>query len=145
MAGITFLDIVARFPGCCGEDADAKSAFTQITLAEAADILGVDHVPETYISLPRSRWPADWVKREAGGELEDPVCPLRINVYGHSLAGLLWDKCSQRKILECGFENVLGWESLYVHEGLQVFLGVYVDDCHFSGVKASLTKAWELL
>ena len=53
--------------------------------------------------------------------------------------------CSQKKIRECGFEKVKGWESLYVHKKLQVFLGVYVDDFHLSGVEGSLTKAWELL
>ena len=119
---LNFWTLFARFPGCCGEDADAKSVFTQITLAEAADILGVDHVPETYISLPRSRWPADWIRREAAGELQDPVCPLRTNLYGHPLVGLLWDQRSQKKILKCGFEKVLGWESSYVHKELQVFL-----------------------
>ena len=50
MAGIKFLDIIARFPGCIGKDGDAKSAFTQITLKDAAKILGEDHVPETFIT-----------------------------------------------------------------------------------------------
>ena len=27
----------------------------------------------------------------------DPVCPLISNLYGHPLAGLLWDKFSQEK------------------------------------------------
>ena len=37
MAGTKFIDTVARFPRCKGEDADAKSAFTQITFKEAAE------------------------------------------------------------------------------------------------------------
>ena len=98
MAGIEFVDIVARFPDCVGQDADAKSAFTQIKLKEAAGILGVDHVPETFISLPKSSWPEDWIKKAASGELVDPVCPLLTNLYWHPLAGLLWDRCSQKKI-----------------------------------------------
>ena len=145
MAGTKFLDVIARFQNCSGEDADATSAFTQITFEEAKEILGKDHVPETYISLPKSRWPEDWKRRVESGDLVDPVCPLRTNLYGHPLAGLLWDKCSQKKILQCGFEKVLGWESLYVHKKLQVFLGVYVDDFHLAGRSASLPEAWKLL
>ena len=145
MAGTKFLDIIARFPECMGEDGDAKSAFTQITLRDAAKLLGEDHVPETFISLPRSRWPQDWIDRVESGELVDPVCPLLTNLYGHPLAGLLWDKCSQKMIRECGFEKVLGWESLYVHRQLQVFLGVYVDDFHLSGKATGMKSAWAAL
>ena len=39
MTGTKFLDIIARFPGCIGEDADATSAFTQIAFDEAIEIL----------------------------------------------------------------------------------------------------------
>ena len=66
-------------------------------------------------------------------------------MYGHPLAGLLWDKFSQEKILACGFEKVKGWESMYVHKELQVFLGVYVDDFHLAGKSENLPKAWNLL
>ena len=48
-------------------------------------------------------------------------------------------------ICECGFERVLGWESLYVHRKMQVFLGVYVDDFHMAGRTENLAKAWALL
>ena len=139
MAGAKLLDIIARFPDWIGQDADAKSAFTQITLKEAAVILGADHVPETFISLPKSRWPQEWIDKVASGELVDPVCPVLPNLYGHPLAGL--DKRSQKMIHECGFEKVLGWESSYVHKQKQVFLGVYVDDFHLSGKEAGAEKA----
>ena len=45
-------------------------------------------------------------------------------------------------ILECGFENVLVLESLYVHGQKQVFLGVYVDDFHLSGKTAGMKAGW---
>ena len=48
-------------------------------------------------------------------------------------------------ICQCGFERVLGWESLYVHRKMQVFLGVYVDDFHMAGRTENLAKAWTLL
>ena len=145
MTGTKFLDIIARFPGCIGEDADATSAFTQITFDEAAEILGMAYVPETWISLPKDRWPQEWHDLVAKGELLDPVCPLVTNLYGHPIAGLLWDKCSQNRILQCGFEKVTGWESLYVHRKLQVFLGLYVDDFHMAGKEAGVRAAWDIL
>jgi DNA (cytosine-5)-methyltransferase 1 len=145
MAGTKFIDIIARFPGCKGEDADATSAFTQITLKEAEEILGIEHVPETFISLPKDRWPDKWHELVASGELVDPVCPLVTNLYGHPLAGLLWDKCSQKRIQQAGFDKVKGWESLYVHKRLKVFLGVYVDDFHMAGDKDGMLEAWKLI
>ena len=94
---------------------------TQIPLKDAARLLGIGVMPETWISLPRNRWPKDgsWEK------IEDPVCPLLQNLYGHPLAGLLWDQGSQVKILSCGFEKLAGWESLYVHKKRQIYLSVY--------------------
>ena len=142
MAGTKFLDVIARFPGMSGQDADATSAFTQITLEEASKILGVSHVPETWISLPKDRWPDEWHKGVKDGTLIDPVCPLVTNLYGHPLAGLLWDKCSQERIQKCGFKKVEGWESLYVHPEKQLFLGVYVDDFHLCGKTDNLAAAW---
>jgi len=76
MAGTKLIDIIARFEGCDGEDADAESAYTQLTLAEAARLLGKDKVPETWVSLPRDRWPETW-KDANGNWPEDPVCPSR--------------------------------------------------------------------
>ena len=55
-----------------------------------------------------------------------PVCPLLRNLYGHPLAGLLWEKGSQEKILKVGFEKVPQWESLYIHRKEKLILGVYI-------------------
>ena len=139
MTQTKFLDTIAHLPGCHGEDADAVGAYHQIRLSEAERLLGVDTIPETWVSLPRNRRPKSW------DNIEDPVVPLECNLYGHPLAGLLWDKGSQEKICETGFERVLGWESLYVHRKLQIFLGVYVDDFHMAGKSANLKPAWEML
>ena len=38
-----------------------------------------------------------------------------------------------------------GWESLYVHKQLKVFLGVYVDDFHMAGNKDGMLEAWNLI
>jgi len=136
MASTKFLDVIGQAPGNDGEDADAIGAFTQMKLSEAARLLGEQVIPETWITLPKSRQPASW----AG--IKDPVCPLIYNLYGHPLAGLLWDKGSQEKILRAGFEKVKGWESLYVHKPKQLFLGVYVDDFHMAGKQGNLAPMW---
>ena len=40
LAAAKFLDAIARFPGCDGEGADAKSAYTQVLMAEWPEYLG---------------------------------------------------------------------------------------------------------
>ena len=85
MAGTKIINAIARMPGNCGEDSDAIAAYTQIPLSDAVRLLGMDVMPETWVSLPHDRWPKDgsWDK------FIDPVCPLTQNLYGHPLAGLL--------------------------------------------------------
>ena len=82
-------------PGRSG--ADARAAYTQIELSEAKRLLGVGVVLETWITLPRARWPQSWIDMEAKTPGFVPVCPLLRNLYGHRLAGLLWEKGSQEK------------------------------------------------
>ena len=139
MTQTKFLDAIAHLPGCAGEDADAVGAYHQIMLKEADRLLGKGALPQTWISLPPHRQPKSW----AG--IEDPVVPLECNLYGHPLAGLLWDKGSQERIIGCGFEKIKGWESLYVHREKQIFLGVYVDDFHMAGRAENLAPMWAKL
>ena len=98
MAFAKFLDVVARMRNCAGEDADATSAYTQVTLAGMPD-----HI-DTWISLPPHGRPASWKK------VENPVSPLVRNFYGHPLAGFYWEKQCQKAIFKAGFENVMGHE-----------------------------------
>ena len=70
---------------------------------------------------------------------------MRLNLYGHPLAGLYWEKHCQNAIENAGFERIHGWECLYVHRTWQFFLSVYVDDFKCSGKKASVSKAWALI
>ena len=88
MSAAKFLDAIARMPGMTGQAADAVKAYTQVSLREAHKLLGLpkEKSPDTWISLPKSRRPAQWET------VEDPVCPLERNLYGHPLAGLLWER-----------------------------------------------------
>ena len=77
--------------------------------------------------------------------MKDPVVPLRIALYGHPLAGLYWEKFCTKHILACGFEKVHGWECMFVHRKLKLFLSVYVDDFKMAGKAENLSFMWKEL
>ena len=56
--------------------------------------------PDIWIRLPRHKWPKSW------SSMEDPVVPLDRNLYGHPLAGLLWEKQFEKILLQHGWEKV---------------------------------------
>ena len=78
--------------------------------------------PDIWIRLPRHKWPKSWSK------VEDPVVPLERNLYGHPLAGLLWEREFEKVLLKYGSEKVSNWECLFVHRETGLSLSVYVDD-----------------
>ena len=88
--------------------------------------------------MPHRR-PKSWDK------IEDPVCVLNLNLYGHPLAGLLWEKYCQNILIEEGFEKVPCWECLFVHRQQKLFLSIYVDDFKMSGVHKNVDKMWTTL
>ena len=98
MAAGKFLDAIAHFPGMSGSDSDAVGAYTQVVLDEMPEH---DHV-ETWITLPPSQRPKSW------HNIEDPVVKLRLNLYGHPLAGLFWERFCDRMVKSEGFERVSG-------------------------------------
>ena len=104
LAGTKLVDVIAHFPGCKGEIRDASGAYTQIKMKDAAILLGMEDYPTTWIVLPRSQWSPGWEK------IRDPVVPLLVNLYGHPIAGLLWEKGRDDIIIDLGFERVPGWE-----------------------------------
>ncbi len=72
IAAAKFLDALARFDGNDGEDSDAMGAYTQ---AEHAG-------EETWVHIPRDRWPAHW-----HGKYTRPVVRLLRALYVHPKAG----------------------------------------------------------
>ncbi len=94
------------------------------------------------MDLPRARRPQTGALGRKWAQIQeecgDPVCPLRVNLYGHPLAGLLWEKWCQDNLIKEGFESVPGWECLYVHRAKKLFLSVYVDDFKAAGDGNSL-------
>ena len=87
MTAAKVMDIKSRLPGCAIQAADAVSAFSQVKMEDAPELLKIpkSECPDMWIRLPRHKWPKSW------SNMEDPVVPLERNLYGHLLAGLLWE------------------------------------------------------
>ena len=139
LAAAKFIDAIARLPGNDGKDSDAVGAYTQVLLSDADRLLGPGKMPEIWISLPKTKQPASWEG------IKDPVCPLLVNLYGHPMAGLLWEKFCEEILLSEGFEKVPSWECLYVHRQQKIFMSVYVDDFKGAGDKENLAAMWKKL
>ena len=88
-------DAVARMPGMAGSAADCASAYTQVKLEEMHRLLKLpkNKCPVIWIKIPRDRWPKWWFEKG----FQNPVVPLLVNLYGHPLAGLLWEKSTWRR------------------------------------------------
>ena len=100
------MDIISRLPGCSGQAVDAISAYTRVKMEEASTLLKIpkSDCPDIWIRLPKHKWPKSW------SSMEDPVVPNEKNLYGHPLAGLLWERQFEKVLLEHGWEKVLNWE-----------------------------------
>ena len=135
------MDIISRLPGCDGQAADAVSAYTQVKMEDAHKLLKIpkSECPDIWIRLPRHKWPKSW------SSIEDPVVPLERNLYGHPLAGLLWERQFEKILLKHGREKIPNWECLFVHREKGLCLSVYVDDIKFAGKKQNLDPMWKVL
>ena len=132
---------ISRLPGCAGQAADTVSAYTQVQwkmLQKYSNIPKSD-CPDIWIRLPRHKWPKSW------SGMEDPVVPLERNLYGHPLAGLLWERQFEKIPLKYGWERVPNWECLFVHPEKGFFLSVHVDDIKLAGKKQNINPMWKLL
>ena len=55
--------------------------------------------PDIWIRLPKQKWPKSW------SSIDDPVVLHERNLYGHHLAGLLWERQFAKVLLEHGWEK----------------------------------------
>ena len=96
------MDIISRLPGCDGQAADTVSAYTQVKMEDAHKFLKIPKLecPDTWIRLPRHKWPKSW------SGMEDPVIPLERNLYHHLLEGLLWERQFEKILLKYGWKKV---------------------------------------
>ena len=136
MKAAKIMDIISRLPGCDGQAADAVSAYTQVKMEDAHKLLKIlkSECPDIWIRLPRHKCPKSW------SSMEDPVVPLERNLYGHPLAGLLWERQFEKVLLKHGWEKIPNWECLFVHREEGLFLSVYVDDIKLAGKNTILIR-----
>ena len=141
MTAAKVMDIISRLPGCAGQAADAVSAETQVKMEDAPKLLKnpKSECPDIWIRLPRRKCPKSW------STMQDPVVPLERNLYGHHLAGLLWERQYEKILLKHGWEKVSDWECLFVHREKGLFLSVYVDDIKLAGKKQNVDLMWKVL
>ena len=100
MTAAKVMDI--RLPGCAGRAADAVSAYTQVKMEDTPQLLEIpkSEYPDIWIRLPRHKWPKSWSR------MEDVIVLLERNLYGHLLAGLLWERQFEKLLLKYGWEKV---------------------------------------
>ena len=115
--------------------------YTQVKMEDAPKLLKIpkSECPDIWIRLPRHKWPKSWSR------MEDPVVPLERNLYGHLLAGLLWERQFEKILLKHGWEKFPNCECLFVHREKGFFLSVYVDDIKLAGKKQNLDPMWKVL
>ena len=89
--------------------------------------------------MTAAKLPKSW------SSMEDPVVPLERNLYGHPLAGLLWERQFEKILLKHGWEKIPNWECLFLHREKGLFLSVYVDDIKVAGKKQNLEPMGKLL
>ena len=104
-------DIISNLPVCDGQAADAISENSQIGVSRHFGFVNHDTNGQNH-----------------GPVWKDPVVPLERNLYGHPLAGLLWERQFEKILLKHGWEKIRNWECLFVHREKGFFSSVYVDD-----------------
>ena len=129
MEAAKIIDVFESQPGYSKQQADARQAYTQ------ALFTGI----ETWVRLPRNRWPKEW------NGMKDPDCPLRLALYGHPDSGGIWKQRFSKQLGTVGWVAVLPeiWQSIFYHAELDLLLVVYVDDFKMAGPEANLAEGWK--
>ena len=117
MTAAKVMDIISRLPGCAAQAADAVSAYAKVKMEDAPSFLEIpkSECPDIWIRLPKHKWPKSW------SSMESPVIPLERNLYGHPLAGVLWERQCENVLLKYGWEKssklgMLSWQYLDMNQ-----------------------------
>ena len=95
--------------------------------------------PGVWKRLPRHEWLKTWAY------IADPVVPLERKLYGHRLAGLLWERQFEVILLGLGWENVPNWGCLFVHRKQGLFLSENVDLIKMTERQQNTAPMWKKL
>ena len=130
------LDVNSKLPGCAGHASGAVSAYTQVKMKDAPELLDLSGQDcwNIWIRKPRARKPQQW------DSIDDPVVPPE---HGHPLAGLLRERKFEKVLIQEGWEKVSKRECPYPHHNLQLFLSVYVDDIKVAGKTQNMPEMWK--
>ena len=77
--------------------------------------------------------------------MSDPVCPLRLALYGHPDSGGHWEAHCAKQLRSVGFTDIDPWRSCFWHSKLKLFLVVYVDDFKLAGPADAIQLGWDLI
>ena len=134
MTAAKIMDFISGLPGCAGQAADAVSAYTQVKMKDAHKLL---KIPSQNVQT------FGFVYHDTNGQNHGPVwktqfVPLERNLYGHPLAGLLWERQFEKILLKHGWEKIPNRECLFVHREKGLFLSV----ARSVGVPADNSKSY---
>ena len=101
MTATKIMDIISRLPRCSGQAADAVSGCTHVKMEDASTLLQISksECPDILIRPPKHKWPKSWCS------MEHLVVPSERNLYGHPMAGLLWERQFEKILLKYGWEK----------------------------------------
>ena len=142
MTAAKIMDIISRLPGLRWTSSRRSIGLYPSKNGRCSQIIENSKIGVSryiWIRLPRHKWPKSW------SSMEDPVVPLERNLYGHPLAGLLWERQFEKVLLKHGWEKIPNWECLFVHREKGLFLSVYVDDIKLAGKKHNIDPMWKVL
>ena len=130
---------ISRLPGCMDKQQTQYRFIPKSENGRCSQIIENSQigVSRHLDSSTTTKWPKSWTS------MEDPVVPLERNLYGHPLAGLLWERQFEKILLKHGQEKIPNWECLFVHREKGLFLSVYVDDIKLAGKKQNLDPMWK--
>ena len=135
------MDIISRLPGCAGQAADAVSAYTQSHNGRCSKI-----IENSQIGMSRHfESSATTLVAKIMVQYGRPCRSSERNLYGHRLAGLLWERQFEKILLQHGWEKVPSWDFFFVHREKGFFLSVYVDDIKLAGKKQNINPMWKVL
>ena len=89
MTAAKVMDIISRLPGMFRTSSGRSICLYPGQNGRCSKMIEnsqCQNVQTLWIRLPKHEWPKSW------SSMEDPVVPIERNLYGHPLAGLLWER-----------------------------------------------------
>ena len=82
---------------------------------------------------------------ESWSNVKDPVVHFERNLFGHPLAGLLWDRRFEEVEMDLGWKKMPNWKCLIVHRKQGLLLSIHVNDIKMAGENQNMAPMWKKL